>query len=161
MSGLLGRSVWAILALAATGGHAAPAEVDLLSKGISNVIAAIKARGNRRLIAVSSTSVEHVLVDKPADDGPGIEKMMWNGRHKFDDQRRMEALIVASGLDYTIVRPARVTGDVSPGTPLNFVVNKISYDPLHRKLSRPDLAAFILKQLESTEYVGAVVGVYK
>jgi putative NADH-flavin reductase len=137
-----------------------PAEVDLLSKGISNVIAAMKARGNRRLVAVSSTSVEHVLVDKPADDGPEIEKMMWNGRHKFDDQRRMEALIVASGLDYTIVRPARVTGDVSPGTPLNIVVNKISYDPLHRKLSRPDLAAFILKQLESTEYVGAVVGVY-
>jgi putative NADH-flavin reductase len=136
------------------------AEVDLLSKGIWNVIAAMKARGNRRLIAVSSTSVEHVLVDKPADDAPEIEKMMWNGRHKFDDQRRMETIIIASGLDYTIVRPARVTGDVSPGTPLNIAVNRISYDPLNRKLSRPDLAAFILKQMDSTEYVGSIVGVY-
>ena len=85
---------------------------------------------------------------------------MWNGRHKFDDQRRMETLIIASGLDYLIVRPARVTGDVSPGTPLNIVVNKISYDPYNRKLSRPDLAAFILGQMESREYIGSVVGVY-
>lgn len=137
-----------------------PAEVDLLSRGISNVIQAMKAKGNRRLIAVSSTSVEHIVIDKPADDAPEIEKMMWSGRHKFDDQRRMETLIIASGLDYLIVRPARVTGDVSPGTPLNIVVNKISYDPYNRKLSRPDLAAFILGQMESREYLGSVVGVY-
>jgi putative NADH-flavin reductase len=137
-----------------------PAEVDLLSKGTANVIAAMKAKGNRRLVVVSSTSVEHVLVDKPADDAPDIEKMMWNGRHKFDDQRRMETLVLASGLDSTVVRPARVTGDVSPGTPLNIAVYKFTFDPLNRRLSRPDLAAFILGQLESTEYVGSVVDVY-
>jgi putative NADH-flavin reductase len=137
-----------------------PADVNLLSKGIWNVIQAMKAKGNRRLIAVSSTSVEHVLVDKPADDAPPIEKQWWNGRYKFDDQRRMEAIIFSSGLDFIIVRPARVTGDVSPGTPLNVVVNKASYDPLNRKLSRPDLAAFIMGEIESTRYLGAVVGVY-
>jgi putative NADH-flavin reductase len=137
-----------------------PADIDVYSRGISNVIQAMKARGNRRLIAVSSTSVEHVVVDKPDDGAPVIEKMMWNGRHRFDDQRRMEALVVASGLDYTIVRPARVTGDVSTGKPLTIVVNKISYDPEHRTLSRPDLAAFILGQIDLREYVGSVVGVY-
>lgn len=135
-------------------------EVDVFSRGISNVIQAMKAKGNRRLIAVSSTSVEHVFVDQPADDAPMVDKLMWNGRRKYDDQRRMEVIIVASGLDYIIVRPSRVTGDVSPGTPLNIAVNKISYDPGKRSLSRPDLAAFIMAQMESREYVGSVVGVY-
>ncbi len=135
-------------------------DVNLLSKGIWNVIQAMKAKGNRRLIAVSSTSVEHVLVDKPGEDAPPIEKQWWNGRYKFDDQRRMEAIIFSSGLDFIIVRPARVTGDVSPGTPLNIVVNKASYDPLNRKLSRPDLAAFIMDQMDSPQYLGAVVGVW-
>lgn len=137
-----------------------PVDIDVFSKGLSNVIQAMKAKGNRRLVAVSSTSVEHVIVDQPGEDAPPIEKMAWNGRHRFDDQRRMEALIMASGLDYTIVRPARVTGDVSPGTSLNVAVNRISYDPYHRTLSRPDLAAFILGQLDTREYVGSVVGVY-
>jgi nucleoside-diphosphate-sugar epimerase len=137
-----------------------PADVNLLSKGIWNVIQAMKARGNRRLIAVSSTSVEHVLVDKPGEDAPAIEKQWWNGRYKFDDQRRMEAIVFSSGLDFIIVRPARVIGDESPGTPLNIVVNKASYDPLNRRLTRPDLAAFIMGQMESPQYLGAIVGVY-
>jgi nucleoside-diphosphate-sugar epimerase len=135
-------------------------EIDVFSRGIANVIRAMKAKGNRRLVAVSSTSVEHVMLDKPAEDAPPVEQMMWNGRHRYEDQRRMEAIIAESGLDYTIVRPARVTGDVSPGTPLNVVVNRNSYDPYHRQLSRPDLAAFILGQLDSPQYVGAVVGVW-
>ena len=137
-----------------------PPDVNLLSKGIWNVIQAMKAKGNRRLIAVSSTSVEHVLVDKPGDDAPPIEQQWWRGRYKFDDQRRMEAIIFASGLDFIIVRPARVTGDESSGKPLNIVVNKASYDPMNRKLSRPDLAAFIIGQMESTQYIGTVVGAW-
>lgn len=137
-----------------------PPDVNLLSKGLFNVIQAMKAKGNRRLIAVSSTSVEHVLVDKPGDDAPAIEKQWWRGRYKFDDQRRMEAIVFSSGLDFIIVRPARLTNDASPGTPLNIVVNKASYDPLNRKLSRQDLAAFIMGQMKSTRYLGAVVGVY-
>ena len=89
-----------------------------------------------------------------------VDTLMWNGRRKNDDVRRMETIIVASDLEYIIVRPARVTGDASPGTPLNIVVNKNTYAPDTRKLSRPDLAAFILGQLESDEYVGSIVGVY-
>lgn len=135
-------------------------DVDLLSRGIYNITQAMKAKGNKRLIAVSSTGVEHIYLDKPSEDAPTVDKMMWNGRYKFDDQRRMEAIIVASGLDYTIVRPSRVTGDVASGAPLNIAVNKITYDPYNHKLSRPDLAAFILDQMDSRQYVGAVVGVY-
>jgi putative NADH-flavin reductase len=137
-----------------------PADVNLLSKGISNVIQAMRAKGNRRLIAVSSTSVEHVLVDKPGDDAAPIDQQWWRGRYKFDDQRRMEAIVFSSGLDFIIVRPARVTGDESSGKPINTIVNKASYDPMNRKLSRPDLAAFIMGQMESTQYLGDVVGVW-
>lgn len=135
-------------------------EIDLFSRGINNVIRAMKNKGNRRLIAVSTTAVERVYVDKPADDAPMVDRLMWNGRRKNDDVRRMEVIIVASGLEYIIVRPARVTGDVSPGTPVNIVVNKNTYAPYKRTLSRPDLAAFILGQLESDEYTGSVIGVY-
>ena len=135
-------------------------EVDLFSRGITNVIRAMKNKGNRRLIAVSTTAVERVYVDKPAEDAPMVDTLMWNGRRRNDDVRRMETIIVASDLEYIIVRPARVTGDASPGTPLNIVVNKNTYAPDTRKLSRPDLAAFILGQLESDEYVGSIVGVY-
>jgi hypothetical protein len=45
-------------------------EIDLFSKGTANIVQAMKAKGNRRLIAVSTTGVEHVYVDKPAANAP-------------------------------------------------------------------------------------------
>jgi putative NADH-flavin reductase len=134
-------------------------EIDLFSKGTWNIIQAMKAKGNRRLIAVSTTGVEHVYVDKPAADAPLLDKLLWNRRRKYDDTRRMEAIIVESGLEYIIVRPARVIGDKPVGT-FNVAVNKVTYDPARRTLSRPDLARFILDNVRSTRYINSVVGVY-
>jgi putative NADH-flavin reductase len=134
-------------------------EIDLFSKGTWNIIQAMKAKGNRRLIAVSTTGVEHVYVDKPAADAPLLDKLLWNRRRKYDDTRRMEAIIAGSGLDYIIVRPARVIGDKPVGT-FNIAVNKVTYDPARRTLSRPDLAKFILDNVQSTQYINSVVGVY-
>jgi len=134
-------------------------EIDLFSKGTANIIAAMKAKGNRRFIAVSTTGVEHIIVDKPDETAPLTEKLMWNRRRKFDDVRRMEALIAESGLEYIVVRPARVIGDTVVGT-FHIVVNKNTYDPYTRTLSRPDMAKFILDQVESDEYVNTIVGVY-
>ncbi len=134
-------------------------EIDLFSRGISNVIEAMENKGNRRLIAVSTTGVEKIFVAKPADVAPLVDKLMWNRRRKFEDTRRMEIIIEASGLDYIIIRPARVVGGAPPGT-VNVAVNAITYDPYNRKLTRADLAEFILGQLESETYIGTIVGVY-
>ena len=135
-------------------------DVDLFSKGIHNIIEAMKAKANKRLIVVSTTAIEKVFLEKPPENAPSVDTFMWNGRRKNDDMRRMETLIVASGLDYIIVRPAQVIGDESPGTPLNIAVNKNTYDPYNRKLTRPDLATFILDQVQADTYIGKVVGVY-
>ena len=134
-------------------------EIDLFSKGTANIIQAMKNKGNRRLIAVTTTGVERIFVDKPSDDAHIVDKLLWNRRRKFDDVRRMEVIIKGSELDYIIVRPARVIGDEPQGT-YNIVVNKNTYDPYNRRLTRPDLATFILDQLESDDYIGTTVGVY-
>lgn len=134
-------------------------EIDLFSRGTANIIQAMKNKGNRRLIVVSTTGVEHIFLDKPAVDAHIVDKLLWNRRRKYDDERRMEVIIRESELDYIIVRPGRVIGDQPQGT-YNIFVNTNTYDSYNRRLARPDLATFILDQLESDEYIGTTVGVY-
>ena len=141
-------------------------EVYLLSRGTKNIIQAMYNKGNRRFIAVSTRGVETVIVDKPSADAPITDHISWDRRRKYDDHRRMDELVKASGLDWIILRPTNLMEAPMRGT-VNTVVNRHMYiavngkmPPRGRTLTNADFAAFILDQLDSDEYLGKIVGLY-
>lgn len=115
----------------------------LYSQGIANTVAAMRERGVRRLVVVSSGGVE------PQESDPWfftylLKPLFLKGM--YADMRLMEAAVRESGLDWTIVRPPYLTKGpltrsyrVSPDR--NFEDDK--------DLSRHDLAHFLLRVVEA------------
>lgn len=142
-----------------------PAGIDLFSRGTTNIIAAMKKKGNRRLIVASNMAGEHIVLDKPADDAPLIDRLAWARRHKYADARLMETIVEGSELDYIILRLPHLVSAESRGRP-TIVVNRNSFNEAvknqtpSRNLTVADLSAFIIEQMNSDEYIGKTVGLY-
>ncbi|WP_225097734.1 NAD(P)-dependent oxidoreductase [Streptomyces sp. CoH27] len=92
--------------------------VTVYSTGLTHITRAMTLHGVRRLVCVSST----VLFDVPAPgEGVFFRKVLEPffvrvvGRTVYDDMRRMEDIVRASGHDWTVLRPAGLfdTGEVS------------------------------------------------
>ena len=123
--------------------------------GASSIIAAIRAAGGRRLVVV--TAAGHVV--DPADDfatrylaKPILRRLL---RRAFADFAATDAVVTASGLDWTIMRPSRLTnGDHKPyRTAVDHVVRGGS------SISRADLAAATLAAAEDSGTIGHAVAV--
>lgn len=142
-----------------------PAGVDLFSRGATNIIAAMKRKGNRRLMVAANMAAEYIVLDKPADDAPLIDRLAWARRHKYSDVRLMETIVEGSELDYIILRLPHLSSAKSQGKP-SVVVNKNAFNIAvknqtpSRTLTLADLSAFILEQMNSDEYLGTTVGLY-
>ncbi len=142
-----------------------PAGIDLFSRGTTNIITAMKIKGNRRLMVASNMAGEYIVLDKPADNAPLIDRLAWARRHKYADARLMETIVEGSELDYIILRLPHLVSAKSQGRP-NVVVNKNSFNIAvknqtpSRVLTLADLSAFILEQMNSDEYIGTTVGLY-
>jgi putative NADH-flavin reductase len=124
--------------------------ITLYSTGMTNIVEAMRRHSVRRLVGVSSTAVD------PRYDTQGgiffervLKPMIAGtiGRTTYADQRRMEALVQSSGLDWTIVRPSGLfeTPDVT-----DYQVTD-GYR-IGRFTSRTDLAAFMLQVLREGRY---------
>lgn len=130
--------------------------ISVYSRGITNITQAMTAHRVQRLVCVSSTSVA-------TDEAPG-EALLWRkvvvpllrntlGRTLYDDMTRMEAVVRASTLDWTIVRPAGLFDATEPTT---------DYDvsPAHlpgRYTSRADLADFLLHEATQPQHTRVTV----
>ncbi len=116
--------------------------------GIANVIHAMAEQGARRLCAVSAAGT-FARNDRMLP--LGYRAMVATAlRATYDDLESMEMRIMASDLDWTIVRPVGLTDDPASGD------YRISLDgSLLRKaarISRQDVAALVLKSLETDTY---------
>lgn len=123
--------------------------------GTKNVIQAMRKHGVRRLICLSSLGV---------GDSRGNLNFFWKYvmfglllRRAYADHVAQEAAVKESGLDWTVVRPAAYTDDgitkqyqhgFSPTT-----------EKLELKISRADVAHFMLEQLETNDYLLKTPGV--
>jgi nucleoside-diphosphate-sugar epimerase len=142
-----------------------PAGIDLFSRGTTNIIAAMKKKGNRRLIVASNMAGEYIVLDKPGNDAPMIDRLAWARRHKYADARLMETIVEGSELDYIILRLPHLVSAKSRGRP-TIVVNRNSFNEAvknqtpSRNLTLADLSAFIIEQMNSDEYIGKTVGLY-
>src|SRR2546423_12825676 len=132
------------------------APTTLYSEGMRNIIQAMRATGVRRLVAVSAAPLS-------SDDGDTLpsrlllKPLLWTLlRPVYADMARMEDEIRQSGLDWTIMRPPRLTDKPPSGryrTALNRGVRG-GYT-----ISRADLAAAILTLLDDPTASHAAIGI--
>ena len=120
---------------------------NVISQNLPNIISAMQQGWVERLLFVSSFGV-NVKIFWP-------EKLLLRTlfRNLFADLPVQEKLIKESGLNWTIVRPARLTNGPKTGECRN---GDIYIHPL-TSISRADVAAFLLKEAVSSEYQRKVV----
>jgi putative NADH-flavin reductase len=123
--------------------------VSVFSEGTKNLLSAMKQAGVRRLVCVTGIG---------AGDSKGHGGFLYDAfvlpllfRTVYADKDRQEAIIRASDCDWTIVRPGFLTN--GPLTrrykaPTDLAGVTAGW------ISRADVAHFMLKCLESGEYVG-------
>jgi putative NADH-flavin reductase len=123
---------------------------------VASIIQAMQRTGTRRLITVSGSIV--------ADEGESpylryLLKPMVRGtflRHVCADMRDAEAVIRDSSLDWTIMRPPRLTSKAATGT------YRTAFDsnlPHGFSVSRADLAACMLTLLEDPQAAHRHIGI--
>jgi putative NADH-flavin reductase len=147
-------------ALWAVGGHDAvrarlkreTRQPRLCSEGTRNVLAAMDRHGVQRLVAVTSWGLGDAARRVPATYRLLIFPLLL--RQENQDKQRQEELIRASQLDWTIVRPSRLTD--RPATGGYRVGTRLSY-AASASIARADLAAFLLDQLDDHAATRGVV----
>jgi putative NADH-flavin reductase len=120
------------------------------SEATKNIIDAMQAAGVRRLICVTGAMV---------GDYPHLSwfmRMMRNSYRKQQpalaaDRAEQERLVAASGLQWTAVKPPRLTNGAVRGRMRSGESLKVG---AFASISRADLARFMLDAVESPQYVG-------
>jgi putative NADH-flavin reductase len=125
-------------------GHSRPSPVGHdLHPGTAHIIAAMNAAQVSRLIWISS----HGVGDARGHSGFLFERVFvpWRLRAEFADKERQEALVTASDLDWTIIRPARLTNGPATGRPRAQPRLPVT---IGDSISRADVAQFVLSELD-------------
>lgn len=128
-------------------------KTTVLSEGIRNVIGAMQRHGVKRLIVESSLGV-----------GDSRGQLGWFFgllaavllRNIYADKEVQERYIRESGLDWTVVRPAVLTDGPRTGRYRHWLGEPRS--PIRVKISRADVADFMLGQLASETYLHKTPG---
>jgi putative NADH-flavin reductase len=128
----------------------------LYSEGTRNILRAMREHGVPRLVAVSAGA----YVRDPAD--PFVVRFVVKPllaralAAPYRDMRRMEELIRASGLDWTLVRPARLTDGPRRGRYRTAIEGSV---PGGWTISRADVADLIVTRLADPELRRVAVSV--
>lgn len=137
-------------------GKSSTAATTLYSRGSENVLTCMQEAGIRRAFFISASGL---------DVNPSFNFLMRMAtkhilqrilRNMYDDLERMEAIVKQSDLDWTIMRPPRLT-HAEPSGRYRFSVN----DYLHQGMviSRADLAHFMLENIHNTAVYRSTVEV--
>lgn len=127
----------------------------LYSEAAINTIAAMQKVRIRRLVCIASSG----YIDDPQQ--PFYVRFLQKNvlqrifRYVYEDMMRMEKKVQASELDWTIVRPPRLTSGRHTG---NYRVQKVVV-PKGAKISRADLADYIVKNLDDSRTYQEIFGV--
>ncbi|GAA1567234.1 MULTISPECIES: NAD(P)-dependent oxidoreductase [Kribbella] len=131
--------------------------VTVYSRGTANIVAAMERHGVKRIVVISSVSTDPhphgeagFLMNKVIQ--PLVTATI--GRTTYADMRRMEADLRATTLDWTVVRPAGLY-DADRVTAYRLEEDRTD----GFRTSRADLAASVLAQLDTTQWVHRNVAV--
>lgn len=136
--------------LSALGPTGSPSDEEL-SDGIANILSAMEECGVKRFIVLSTTSAQDLL-DRDGFRFKMRRDMIKRGRPTTYEQIvKYSQLVRDSNSDWTLVRIASLLTN----KPLSKHVRAgyLGKDALGSKLSRADLAWFMLEQIDSTEYI--------
>jgi putative NADH-flavin reductase len=143
-------------------------EAGIASQGTRAIVRAMQATGVRRLVVVSAAPVSTVPSPgrpKPPKHDPGDGFFMRNLlspltkaalRKPYADLALMEDVVRESRLDWTIVRPPRLTNGPLTGT------YRTAYGQNLRRgifVSRADVAHLMLRALEQPETIKQTIGI--
>ena len=130
-------------------GHSSPSAAGHdLYPGASHIISAMQTAGVSRLIWISS----HGVGDARGHSGFVFERIFvpLRLRAEFADKERQEAVVAASDLDWTIVRPARLTNGPATGRLRAQARLPVT---IRDSISRADVAQFVIHELEYGEHL--------
>ncbi len=123
------------------------------SRGVRAVVRAMRATGVRRIVAVSAAPL---FADGPLVYRKVARPLLWAGfRRHYEDLVRMEQVLAESGLDWTTMRPPKLTNRTGRGHP----VRTVDAAPRGAFAARADVASAILQVLADPATVGHALGV--
>jgi putative NADH-flavin reductase len=140
--------------ISALGVNAASKPTTLYSQGNKNLLDAMKNKGVHRAFFISASAIEKSPVlpfyvrfaEKYI-----VQKLL---RHMYDDLRIMEDLIKESDVDWTIMRPPRLTNNPVTGN-YRFSINSFLKNCL--SISRADLAHYMINNVTNeATYKGTI-----
>ena len=132
------------------GGKTPYKDTELERNAAGNIIAAMRAEGVLRLLVISMMGIGDSAEQTPFWYEHLLMPTFLRGSTK--DKTAMEAEVRESGLEFVIARPPILTED--PGTG-SFQV--IPHQSKGHKITREDLAQFLVDQLTSDAYLGQAV----
>lgn len=124
---------------------------DYFSRGTALVIAAMKKSGVKRLVVLSALGVG----DSRSLMAPPLRILLidWILKRAYRDHEVQERMVKDSGLEWVIARPTRLTDQ--PAGAKYKKTKAIEHVP--SKISRADVAAFLVDAAEHDDWVGAAV----
>jgi uncharacterized protein YbjT (DUF2867 family) len=143
------------------------AEVGIASQGTRAIVRAMQAAGARRIVVVSAAPIGTVpSPDRPKppkhDPGDGffirlVSPILKTAlRRPYADLALMEDIVRDSGLDWTVIRPPRLTNKPLTAT------YRTAYGQNVRRgffIGRADVAHLMLRVLERSETIKEVIGI--
>jgi putative NADH-flavin reductase len=144
------------------------ADAGIASRGTRAIVQAMQATGVRRVVVVSAAPVGTVASpgrpDPPSHDpGDGLVTrhlvmplLVAALRQVYDDLALMEDVLRDSGLDWTVVRPPRLTDRPGTGTYRTAMGRNLRRGFL---VPRADVAHLMLASLDRPETVGQAIGI--
>jgi uncharacterized protein YbjT (DUF2867 family) len=119
---------------------------DIQETFMRNLVAAMKANNVKRLINLSARGAGDSY------EGSGISFKLMQAtilKQMYADKNLGEALLLASDIDYTLVRPGRLTNGSAKGN----VKASLDGVGLSTSISRQDVARFMVSQLDDKAWI--------
>jgi putative NADH-flavin reductase len=149
-------------------GPRSAAETGVASQGTRTIVQAMQATGVRRMVVVSAAPISTVPSPgrpKPPRHDPGDGVLMRNllsplteaaFRKPYADLALMEDILRRSGLDWTVVRPPRLTDKPLTGSYRTADGQNLRHGLL---VSRADVAHLMLRVLEQPDTIKQAIGI--
>ncbi len=126
-------------------------EMTMLSEGTGNLVTAMQDLGVLRLVCITGLGAGDSKGHGPWYYNWLIQPLLLRG--VYQDKTRQEAAVRASGLDWTLVRPAFLTNGDAKGADAVRASTSLSGFTVS-KISRADVAGFCLRELTEGHYRG-------
>jgi len=133
------------------GGKTPYKATTLESSAAVTIITSMQRNDVRRLVVTSMLGVGDSEANTPIYDRLLVSTFL---RGADKDKAAMESAVESSGLDWVILRPAILSDDPAKG---DVQVFGIDTDEKAHKITRADLASFMIAQLSSDEYLHQAV----